>query len=93
MLSRILPKLLDPSFVETLAPENFSLSTDGLFLMVDTIYLHSWYALKSSGKSLRTWPSISDAYLVWLERVEESYSNLWREVGIYEAIQLLKTSP
>nr|CAD1820383.1 unnamed protein product [Ananas comosus var. bracteatus] len=41
--------------------------------MAKSIHLHSWYSSASTGKSLRTWPSVSDAYLDWLDRVEAVY--------------------
>ncbi|XP_020080654.1 uncharacterized protein LOC109704314 [Ananas comosus] len=44
-------------------------------------------------KSLRTWPSTSEAYLTWLDRVEAAFGDFWQEVGIYEAIQLSRHSP
>nr|CAD1818522.1 unnamed protein product [Ananas comosus var. bracteatus] len=64
--------------------------------MYNAIHLSSWYpstTSKSSGKSLRTWPSVSEVYLAWLDRVEATYVDLWREVGIYEAIQLFRKPP
>nr|CAD1843998.1 unnamed protein product [Ananas comosus var. bracteatus] len=86
--------VLGPSFVDDPIPEDFLFSVEGLPLMVDAIHLSSWYVSttpKSSRKSLRTWPSVSEAYLPWLDRVEASYADLWREVEIYEAIQLSRT--
>lgn len=84
-LSRL---VLGPLFVGFPIPENLPFSTNGLSLMAEAIHLQSSYASKSSGKSLRTWPNVSDAYLAWLDQVEASYTDLWHEVGIYEAIQL-----
>nr|CAD1817144.1 unnamed protein product [Ananas comosus var. bracteatus] len=86
--------VLGPSFVDDAIPKDFSLSTEGLPLMADAIHLSSWYVSttsKSSGKSLRTWPSVSNAYLAWLNHVEASYADFWREVEIFEAIQLSRT--
>nr|CAD1817229.1 unnamed protein product [Ananas comosus var. bracteatus] len=88
--------VLGSPFVDDPIPKDFSLSTEGLPLMADAIHLSSWYVSttsKSSGKSLRTWPSVSNAYLAWLNHVEASYADFWREVGIYEAIQLSRTPP
>nr|CAD1825803.1 unnamed protein product [Ananas comosus var. bracteatus] len=83
--------VLGPSFINDPIPEDFPFSIEGLPLLADAIHLSSWYVSttsKSSGKSLRTWLSVSEVYLAWLDRVEAVYADLWREVGIYEAIQL-----
>nr|CAD1832748.1 unnamed protein product [Ananas comosus var. bracteatus] len=79
--------ILGPSFTEDPSADDFPFSNKGLPLMAENIHLHSWYPSASMGRSLRTWPSISDAYLAWLDRVQATYGDLWRETGIYEAIQ------
>nr|CAD1837176.1 unnamed protein product [Ananas comosus var. bracteatus] len=81
-----------PSFVDDPIPEDFLFRP----LMANAIHFSSWYVSttsKSFGKSLQTWPSVSDAYLTWLDCVEASYVGLQCEVRIYEAIQLSKTPP
>nr|CAD1822727.1 unnamed protein product [Ananas comosus var. bracteatus] len=84
--------ILGPSLTEVPAPINSPFSGDG-FPLKKAIHLQSWYSSASTGKSLRTWPSTSEAYLTWLDRVEAAFSDFWREVGIYAAIQLSRHPP
>lgn len=84
--------VLDPFFVGSSKDDVFSFSTKRLALMVDTVPLHSWSFSKSSEKNIHTRPSVLDAYLTWFNWVEGTFAPLWREVGIYNAIYLSRTS-
>ncbi|XP_020108578.1 uncharacterized protein LOC109724242 [Ananas comosus] len=79
--------ILGPSLTDEPFPADFHFTSDGLPLRKAT-YLQYWYSSASTGKSLRTWPSISEPYLAWLDRVEAAFGDFWWEVGIYEAIEL-----
>nr|CAD1844247.1 unnamed protein product [Ananas comosus var. bracteatus] len=37
--------------------------------------------------------SEEDAYLAWLDHVEATYGDFWKEIGVYEAIQLSRKPP
>nr|CAD1835573.1 unnamed protein product [Ananas comosus var. bracteatus] len=67
--------ILGPSPTDEPSPADFSFSSDGLPLR-KAIHLQSWYSSASTGKSLQTWPSVSEAYLAWLDRVEAVFEPL-----------------
>nr|CAD1832946.1 unnamed protein product [Ananas comosus var. bracteatus] len=67
--------ILGPSLIDEPSPADFPFSSDGLPLR-KAIHLQSWYSSASTGKSLRTWPSVSETYLAWLDRVEAVFGLL-----------------
>nr|CAD1821511.1 unnamed protein product [Ananas comosus var. bracteatus] len=67
--------ILGHSLTEVPSLVDSPFSGDGLPLR-KAIHLPSWYSSTSTGKSLRTWPSISEAYLTWLDRVEAAFGPL-----------------
>nr|CAD1822752.1 unnamed protein product [Ananas comosus var. bracteatus] len=77
--------ILGPSLTEMPAPIDSPFSSDGLPLR-KAIHLQSWYSSASTGKSLRTWPSTSEAYLTWLHRVEAAFGDFWRERTSYPTL-------
>nr|CAD1820344.1 unnamed protein product [Ananas comosus var. bracteatus] len=60
---------------EVPSPIDSTFSSDGL-PQRKAIHLQSWYSSASTGKSLRTWPSTSEAYLTWLDQVEAAFGPL-----------------
>ncbi len=79
-------------FVRIPTEQTFPFVSDGIPLLADKIFLGTWASNKSFGRSLRTWPTVSEHYLQWLDRVQAAYRDLWKEVDIFDAIQLSRNA-
>ncbi len=80
------------SFIEDPDKHTFPFLTDGIPLTVDIVFLSSWPSNMPSGGSLRTWLTVPDTYLQWINRIQAAYEDLWKEIGIFDTIQLSRNA-
>ncbi len=80
------------SLIENPKEKTFPFSTDSIPILVNVVFLGTWSSNKPPGWSLRTWPTVSELYIHWLDRVQGAYAHLWKKLGIFNAIQLSRSS-